>query len=78
VITSLSACTGHAINQNINWLAGLILGVGGLLGVQFSTRFLPRLSNETVTQLFRGLLIVLSIYIFFQAWQIYGTALAIA
>ncbi|MEL6604921.1 MAG: sulfite exporter TauE/SafE family protein [Cyanobacteria bacterium J06614_10] len=77
VITSLSACTGHAINQNINWLAGLILGVGGLLGVQFSTRFLPRLSNETVTQLFRGLLIVLSIYIFFQAWQTYGMALAI-
>jgi len=72
VMTSIAACAGHAINQNINWVAGLILGVGGLVGVQISTRYLPRLSNEAVTQLFRLLLVVLSIYIFFQAWQAYG------
>ncbi|MEO0770450.1 MAG: sulfite exporter TauE/SafE family protein [Cyanobacteria bacterium J06649_4] len=71
VLTSVAACAGHAVNQNINWLSGLILGFGGLLGVQVSTRFLPKLSNETVTGLFRGLLVVLSIYVFFQAWQVY-------
>jgi len=69
VITSISACAGHAIQDNINWEAGLILGVGGLIGVQVSTRFLPKLSSETVTNLFRAMLIVLSIYMFFQAWQ---------
>ncbi len=72
VITSISACVGHALNQNIHWIAGLILGVGGLIGVQVSTRFLPKLSNRTVTQLFRTMLVVLSIYIFFQAWQTYS------
>lgn len=71
VMTSIAACAGHAINQHINWMAGFILGFGGLIGVQISTRFLPKLSNETVTQLFRGLLIVLSLYIFFQAWQVF-------
>ena len=71
VMTSISACAGHALRGNINWSAGLILGLGGLIGVQVSTRFLPKLSNETVTQLFRAMLIVLSIYILFQAWQIY-------
>ena len=74
VITSISACAGHALNYNINWVAGLILGVGGLIGVQVSTRFLPKLSNATVTNLFRVMLIVLSLYIFFQAWQIYSAA----
>jgi len=72
VITSVSAVAGHAINQNIDFLAGLILGIGGLIGVQFSTRFLPRLSDNTVTKLFRALLLLLSIYIFWQAWQLYS------
>jgi uncharacterized protein len=71
VITSLAAISGHALNENINWLAGMVLGLGGLIGVQISTRYLPKLSDHTVTQLFRGLLIVLSIYIFWQAIQIY-------
>lgn len=71
VITSISACLGHAVNQNINFTAGLILGAGGLIGVQFSTRFLPKLSDRNVTQLFKAMLVVLSAYIFWQAWQLY-------
>lgn len=74
VITSVAACTGHALNQNIDFIAGLILGVGGLLGVQVSTRFLPKLSDTTVTQLFRAMLIVLSAYMLWQAWQLYSAA----
>ncbi|NJM98833.1 MAG: sulfite exporter TauE/SafE family protein [Phormidesmis sp. RL_2_1] len=69
VITSVAACIGHALNQNINWSAGLILGLGGLMGVQVSTRFLPKLSDQTVTKLFRIMLMVLSVYIFWQAFQ---------
>ncbi len=70
VITSLAAVAGHALTQNINFFAGLVLGAGGLIGVQVSTRFLPKLSDSTVTQLFRVMLIVLSIYIFWQAWNL--------
>lgn len=72
VITSVAASIGHAVNGNINFQAGLILGLGGLIGVQVSTRFLPKMSDGTVTQLFRGMLMILSVYIFWQAWQAYS------
>ncbi len=42
VITASSAMVGHAARGNVLWVVGLILGGGGLLGVQASTRFLPR------------------------------------
>lgn len=69
VITAISATAGHAARDNVLWVVGLILGAGGLLGAQISTRFLPRLSDRTVSLAFRSLLAILSIYIFWQAWQ---------
>ena len=72
VITAISATAGHAVRGNVLWVVGLILGGGGLLGVQVSTRFLPRLSDRTISLAFRSLLAILSIYIFWQAWQKYS------
>ncbi|MEG3898778.1 MULTISPECIES: sulfite exporter TauE/SafE family protein [unclassified Microcoleus] len=69
VITAISATAGHAARGNVLWVVGLILGGGGLLGVQVSTRFLPRLPDRIVSLAFRSLLAILSIYIFWQAWQ---------
>jgi len=69
VITAISATAGHAARGNVLWVVGLILGGGGLLGVQVSTRFLPRLPDRIITLAFRSLLAVLSIYVFWQAWQ---------
>jgi uncharacterized membrane protein YfcA len=87
VITAIAATTSHAglsdwiwnglgfgdgtIRQNVLWIPGLILGTGGLMGVQISTRTLPKLPDETVSLLFRGFLAILSLYIFWQAWQNY-------
>jgi uncharacterized membrane protein YfcA len=69
VITAISATLGHAENGNVLWNVGLILGAGGLLGAQVSTRFLPKLSDRTVSLAFRSLLTLLSVYVFWQAWQ---------
>jgi uncharacterized membrane protein YfcA len=69
VITAISAVAGHAARGNVLWGEGLILGAGGLLGAQISTRFLPRLPDRTVSLAFRSFLAILSIYIFWQAWQ---------
>ena len=69
VITAISATAGHAARGNVLWVVGLILGGGGLLGAQISTRFLPRLSDRTISLAFRSLLAILSIYVFWQAWQ---------
>jgi uncharacterized membrane protein YfcA len=71
VITAISATAGHAYSGNVLWLTGAILGFGGLLGVQFSTRFLPKLPDKVVSLAFRSLLAILSIYIFWKAWQSY-------
>lgn len=72
IITAISACAGHALRGNVLVLEGLILGFGGFLGAQISTRFLPKLSDEIVSLAFRTLLGVLSIYVFWQAWQSYS------
>lgn len=71
VITAISATTGHALRGNVLWIPGLILGMGGLLGAQVSTRFLPKMSDRLVTLAFNALLLILSFYIFWQAWQQY-------
>jgi uncharacterized membrane protein YfcA len=59
------------IRQNVLWIPGLILGAGGLVGVQISTRTLPKLPDEIVGLLFRTFLAGLSLYVFWQAWQDY-------
>ena len=68
VFTAITACIGHSFNGNVMWQAGLLVGVGGLTGVQASTRFLPKLDDRIVTLLFRTMLCVLAINIFWQAW----------
>ena len=69
MITAISASLGHALRGNTLLLEGLILGFGGLLGAQISTRFLPKLPDRLVSIAFRVLLAMLSIYMFWQAWQ---------
>jgi uncharacterized protein len=69
VITAISATIGHTLSGNVLFIPGIILGCGGLFGAQISTRFLPRLPDHVVSLAFRTLLGVLSIYIFWQAWQ---------
>jgi len=71
VITAISATIGHAISGNVLFLEGIILGIGGLLGAQISTRILPKLPDEIVSIAFRSMLGILSIYIFWQAWRSY-------
>jgi uncharacterized membrane protein YfcA len=72
VITAISACIGHALNNHVLFFEGIILGFGGLLGAQISTRILPKLPDEVISLAFRTMLGVLSFYIFWQAWQSYS------
>jgi uncharacterized protein len=69
VISALSAAIGHALAGNILLQEGIILGWGGLIGAQISTRFLPRLPDQWVSLGFKLLLGVLSIFVFWQSWQ---------
>ncbi len=71
VATAVSACVGHAAEGNILYIQGLLLGGGGLVGAQLSTRFLPKLPDAIVCMIFRTFLATISIYMFWQAWKIY-------
>jgi uncharacterized protein len=71
VITAVSATIGHTVAGNVLFVTGLLLGCGGLLGVQISTRILPKLPDRIVSLIFRLFLGVLSLYVFWQAWQNY-------
>lgn len=73
IITAVSATAGHALRGNVLWIEGLLLGTGGLAGAQISTRILPKLSDNVVSLAFRTLLFILSIYVFWEAWQSYKT-----
>ncbi len=70
-LTSLVACIHNGLKGDIVYGAGLSLGLGGLVGVQISARFLPKLPEHVVGLLFRTLLCVLATYVFWQAWQAY-------
>ncbi|NER96577.1 MAG: sulfite exporter TauE/SafE family protein [Symploca sp. SIO1B1] len=72
VITSISACLGHAVDGNVLWFEGLFLGIGGFGGAQISTRFLPKLPNQLVSFIFQTYLGMLSLFFFWKAWQSYS------
>ena len=69
VITSMIATLGHTFSGNTLFVPGLNLGVGGILGVQISTRLLPKMPEEIVKQLFRLFMAILAVYVFFLAAQ---------
>lgn len=69
VITAIAASAGHAWSGNILFTEGMLLGIGGLVGAQVSTRFLPQLPDAWVSLAFRTLLTILAVYTFWQAWQ---------
>jgi len=68
LITSIAAALSHGLHGNVLWGVGLCLGLGGTIGVQVSTRLLPKLSDRWVNVLFRTLLIVLGLY---TLWRVY-------
>lgn len=67
VITAVSATLGHAVQGNVALIPGMILGLGGIVATQFSTRLLPRLPNQVVIMLFNIFMLVMSGYIYYQA-----------
>lgn len=62
VAIAVSGLLQHTLNNNVLWIPGLCLGLGGIVGAQMGTRLLPKLRDRTVNYLFRAFLIILAIY----------------
>ncbi|MDB9528194.1 sulfite exporter TauE/SafE family protein [Oscillatoria sp. CS-180] len=73
VMTAIASTIGHATQGNVIWIAGLILGAGGALSARLSSRTLPKLPDQLVSLLFRGLLVVLILYTLWKAFQYQAT-----
>lgn len=71
IITATFACISHARYGNVLFWQGACLGLGGLLGVQASTRLLPKLPEQVVRILFRVFMSLMAGYVFWQAWESY-------
>jgi len=67
ILTALAAVAGHALQGNVLWRGGLLLGAGGLVGAQITARWLPRLPARVVNLCFSALLLSLALYTFGQA-----------
>jgi uncharacterized protein len=68
-LTALSATIGHVIAGNVVFPVGVWVGVGGLISAQLSTRILPKLPDTIISIIFQSLLILLALYVFWQAWN---------
>ena len=67
LLNSIAACFAHAQAGHILYLQGIILGIGGSLGVQVTTRFLPKLPDRLVRITFYIFLLLMAIYFFIRA-----------
>lgn len=68
VLTSAFATLGHGLKGNLLPMWALFLGLGGLVGAQISTRFLPKLSDRTVNRSFRLTLLILALWMSWKAF----------
>ncbi|NJN85712.1 MAG: sulfite exporter TauE/SafE family protein [Leptolyngbyaceae cyanobacterium SL_7_1] len=64
-----SGLVQHAVNDNVLWIPGLCLGLGGILGAQMGSRLLPTLPDRAVNQLFRFFLVAFAIYMVIRAFN---------
>jgi uncharacterized protein len=69
VLTSMAATAGHALHGSVLYWQGCMLGLGGFIVAQWSTRLLPKIPDVYILWSFRTMLLVLAI---FMAWKATG------
>jgi uncharacterized protein len=68
-LVSISALGRYGIQGNVLWLPGLALALGGMMGAQIGTRLLKRLPDDRLDLLFRGLLVMLAMYMTWRGFR---------
>jgi len=66
LMVGLSSLFGHAKLAEVDWKAGVLLGLGGILGAQVGPRLLQNVSGEVFQKLFAVVLLVLAAWMFFR------------
>ena len=64
LLVGLSSLLGHARLAEVDWKAGLLLGVGGVVGAQLGPRLLQHVSAPAFQKVFAGVLLALAVWMF--------------
>src|SRR4249919_2058255 len=65
LLVGLSSLAGHAKLAEVDWKAGILLGLGGIVGAQFGPRLLQNVPGATFQKLFAAILLLLAVWMFF-------------
>ena len=66
LLIGLSSLAGHAKLAEVDWKAGLLLGVGGVLGAQVGPRLLQNVPDAAFQKVFACVLLALAVWMFFK------------
>ncbi len=64
VVTAAVGVVSYAIDGNVDWVAALLLAVGGVIGAPIGAQLLHRLDEATLRWIFVGFLVVVMISLF--------------
>jgi uncharacterized membrane protein YfcA len=66
LIISISALIAHNKLANVDYKAGALLGIGGIIGAQVGARLVEHVSDAQFKRIFAVILVALAAYIFFK------------
>ncbi len=66
LVISLSALLAHNKLANVDYRAGILLGVGGVIGAQIGARLVEHISTANFKKVFAVILLGLAVYVFFK------------
>ena len=66
LVISISALVAHNKFANVDYKAGILLGIGGIIGAQIGARLLEGVDQATFKKIFACILLGLAAYLFFK------------
>ena len=66
LVISISALIAHNRLANIDYRAGILLGIGGVIGAQIGARLVEHVSTANFKKIFALVLVALAVYLFFH------------
>lgn len=66
LVISISALVAHKKLANVDYVAGVLLGIGGVLGAQIGARLVEHVSTDNFKKIFAVILVALAAYLFFK------------
>jgi hypothetical protein len=65
-VISISALIAHNKLANVDYRAGILLGLGGIIGAQVGARLVEHVSTANFKRIFAAILVGLAAYLFFK------------